>query len=163
MDLSPDDIISRLDLQPHPEGGYYKEYYRSELEIMPKGFKGARNVSTAIYFMLTENMFSAFHRIKSDEIWHHYLGGTAEIHILEPNGAYRIDRLGSGLELGNDLQVVVPANSWFASRLVPDDGFMLAGCTVAPGFDFRDFQLAERQELIEKFPGYRDIIETLTR
>jgi len=161
------EIISRLALISHPEGGYYKETYRSDLKISvhtsSSDGKSDRNISTAIYFLITQNSFSAFHRIKSDELWHHYDGGTLKIYVLHPEGEMEIIKLGKNISEGDKYQAVVPANTWFAS--IPEVGvdYVLAGCTVAPGFDFSDFELANRNDLCSKFPAHHLTIEKLTR
>ncbi len=165
MALTQHEIVSQLDLQPHPEGGFFKEVYRSAeaipAEALPADFEGPRNYSTSIYFMLTAQSFSAFHRIRQDEIWHFYLGQPIELHWLTPDGEHHEVRVGSNLSQGEALQVVVPAGAWFAARVLQD--FALVGCTVAPGFDFADFELAHRDKLIEEFPQHKDLIERFTR
>jgi len=159
-------LIDELGLLPHPEGGWYKEVYRASEEIgaagLPERFGGARSFSTSIYFLLAGDNFSAFHRIKSDELWHIYAGDGLTIHVIAPNGDYEGINLGNRLEAGETFQAVVPAGSWFASE--PNDGgYALVGCTVAPGFDFADFELAERDSLQQQFPEHRELIERLTR
>ena len=161
MDLI--NLISRLNLTPHPEGGYFSETYRAASSFVPDWDDHPRDLSTAIYFLLHRDTFSAFHRIRSDEIWHHYMGSTAEIHILHTDGGYELIVLGKDIEHGEVPQAVVPAGAWFASRVREGGDYFLAGCTVAPGFDFRDFELAERKELIERYPRYKDLIISLTR
>jgi uncharacterized protein len=157
--------IDKLNLLPHPEGGFYKETYRSAEQLaadaLPARYGGARNYSTAIYFLLRSQDKSVFHRIKSDEIWHHYQGDTLLIYVLTEKGL-DVLRLGCNPENGDQLQVVVPANCWFGARVEKPDTFTLAGCTVAPGFDFRDFEMATRTELINQFPLQEEIIVTLT-
>lgn len=157
-------LISILDLKPHPEGGFFKETYRSRENHKPPEslrIEGDRSISTAIYFMLRKGNFSAFHRIKQDEVWHHYLGGTIVIHSISPEGKYRKFGLGKNLEEGEKPQHVVPGGYWFASETL--DEYALAGCTVAPGFDFADFEMAERGELILAFPEHEREILRLTR
>jgi predicted cupin superfamily sugar epimerase len=158
--------IQALQMQPHPEGGFFRESYRSEQTMQapaPGGGSVQRNVCTAIYFLLEAGNFSAFHRIKSDEIWHFYAGQALEVLELLPDGELCCTRLGSDILRGEIPQYVVPADTWFASRVVDGGTFSLVGCTVAPGFDFADFQLARRQELLEIFPQHRQIITELTR
>ena len=149
--------IDHLDLSPHPEGGYYRVTYKSELPVATK--RGDRSASTAIYFLLHGRDFSAFHRIASDELWHFYAGSALVVHVIEPNGSY------SELHLGNDgvFQGVVRAGCWFASRLKDAASFALVGCTVAPGFDFADFELAARSDLVRAYPQHQRLIEELTR
>lgn len=158
--------IRQLQLHPHPEGGYYKEVYRST-GIIPKDclheFEDARNYATSIYFLLEQGNFSAFHKIKSDELWHFYAGDTLLIHVIEPNGNYHVIMLGSNLDKGETFQCVVPANAWFASEPAPDAAFALVGCTVSPGFDFADFEMAEKEMLRNMFPKQANIIERLCR
>lgn len=159
--------IERLKLQAHPEGGYFSETYRSEGDIpksvLPDGFTGSRSYSTAIYFLLPGSTFSAFHRIESDELWHFYDGNPLSIFYFDHNDTLREEVLGNDLERGQSLQVLVPAGVWFASRCHEPEGFTLAGCTVAPGFDFEDFTLARADDLLQRYPNDAEIIHTLTR
>ncbi len=157
--------IEKLGLLPHPEGGFYKEVYRSkdsiESEGLPERFAEKRDISTAIYYLLQAGDFSAFHRIKSDEIWHHYEGGLLEIVVIAPSGEFEKYLLGKE---GNALpMLIVPHNCWFAARPYGSCKYVLAGCTVAPGFDFLDFEMAEFQQLADKFPNQIELIKTLTR
>ena len=158
--------IKYLQLLPHPEGGYYKESYRSSgilsASCLP-AFGGDRSFSTAIYFLLEQGDFSAFHRIKSDECWHFYEGGTLLIHMLQQNGKYICKRLGKNLEDGEALQFVVPAGAWFASEPVVGASFALVGCTVAPGFDFEEFEMAKKESLLQEFPEHTSLINRLCR
>lgn len=155
--------IKHLQLLPHPEGGYYKEVYRSNAEThhLPTGFDGSRNFCTSIYFLLTSSDRSVFHRIKSDETWHFYSGSTLTIYVLDKNG-YKEIKVGNNPENGESLQVTIPANSWFGALVQPGGTFALTGCTVSPGFDFRDFEIAPRNLLLDLFPEYTDIIMKLT-
>lgn len=157
--------IHHLGLSPHPEGGYYRATYKSDLTIvrnaLPSGYQGDRSASTAIYFLLDEGNFSAFHRIASDEVWHFYTGSSLLVYVIDPEGNYFELHLGS--DEGEVFQAVVKAGSWFASRVRDAAGFALVGCTVAPGFDFADFELGVRSELIRTFPAHRKLIEELTR
>jgi hypothetical protein len=157
--------IHHLGLSPHPEGGYYRATYKSDLTIvrnaLPSGYQGDRSASTAIYFLLDEENFSAFHRIASDEVWHFYAGSSLVVYVIDPEGNYSELHLGS--DEGEVFQAVVKAGSWFASRVRDAARFALVGCTVAPGFDFADFELGVRSELIRAFPAHRKLIEELTR
>jgi predicted cupin superfamily sugar epimerase len=159
--------IDRLGLIPHPEGGYYRETYRSALtiarEALPPQFTGPRLVSTAIYFLLDGEDFSAFHRLRSDELWHFYAGNSLLVHVIEENGRHSEISIGSNPEAGESLQAAVKAGSWFASSVRDSSSFALAGCTVAPGFDFEDFELGRRSDLIGLYPQHRRLIEQLTR
>ena len=157
--------IDRLHLSPHPEGGHYRQTYRSDLTIvrsaLPSGFNGDRAASTAIYFLLDGRDFSAFHRIASDEVWHFYAGSSLVVYVIDPEGNYSELHLGS--DEGEEFQAVVKAGCWFASRVRDAAGFALVGCTVAPGFDFADFELATRSELMAAYPQHQKLIEELTR
>lgn len=160
-------LIQQYQLLPHPEGGYYKETYRSSETIpaaaLPARFNGNRSFSTAIYFLLEQGNFSAFHKIKSDECWHFYAGQTLLVHILHTNGELQTVKLGSNATEEELFQFVVPANCWFASEPAPGTEFSLTGCTVAPGFDFADFELAKAEELVKSFPFYSTLIRRLCR
>ena len=160
-------IVKQLQLLPHPEGGYYKETYRSNGEISPEAlgepFETTRNYSTCIYFLLTSENFSAFHRINQDEIWHFYDGSPLRLHIISKDGSYSHHLIGNRLSKGEEPQFVVNAGDWFAAEVVDSNAFTLLGCTVSPGFSFEDFELAKREELSAQFPTHRNIIEALTR
>ena len=153
--------IDHLNLLPPPEGGFYKETYRDPLSVINR--KGdERSASTGIYFMLTKGNFSAFHRIESDEMWHHYEGESLTVYVINDSSELIEIKLGKNLEKGEQLQAVVPAGNWFASR-VNQGNYSLVGCTVAPGFDFQDFEMADREKLIAEFPAHSEIITELTR
>ncbi len=167
MSAKLNEIIEKLDLQPHPEGGYFAETYRSELELPGSliGAHGPRQACTGIYFLIPAGEFSAFHRIKSDEMWHFYDGDPLLVHQIFSDGTYECHHLGSDVQR-QVYQAVVPAGAWFASEPDPEsreEGFSLVGCTVSPGFDFSDFELARRQELADEFPEHRALISRLTR
>jgi len=159
--------IEKLKLESHPEGGYFRQTYRSDL-ILPRGaltkqFTGDRVASTAIYFLLDGDNFSAFHRLRSDELWHFYAGSPLVVYVIDADGEYSEIVLGSDPDAGEVLQAVVKAGCWFASRVQDRNSFALVGCTVSPGFDFEDFELAKRAELAKSHPQHRKIIEQLTR
>ena len=162
-----DTLIQRHGLEPHPEGGWYKQTYKStELiaaETLPKRFGASRAFYTAIYFLLEKGNFSAFHRIKSDELWHFYYGDTLEVLEIDENGKLKITDLGNKIEEGDVFQYTVKANTWFGSRVKAGGSFSLVGCTVAPGFDFRDFEMGDRRRLQTEFPELKEIISTMTR
>lgn len=164
--INAQELIAKLELQPHPEGGYYRETYRSEGLIEgqnPTAFPAGRNFSTAIYFLLQGEDFSAFHRIRSDELWHFYAGVPLHIFIIDEQGTLSIITLGNNPEGGEVYQAVVPAGCWFASAPARPEGYALVGCTVAPGFDFGDFEMAVRAPLTDSFPQHKEIIRRLTR
>lgn len=159
-------LIDRLQMERHPEGGWFRETYRSGEAIsagaLPKWFKGGRAFSTAIYFLLEKGDVSALHRIKSDELWHFYSGTSLAIHVFGPGGGYRLMQLGADLDKGENYQVVVEVGCWFGAEVTGDGDYALVGCTVAPGFDFRDFELGKRQELLAEYPEHEELIRQLT-
>ena len=159
-------LKEKLDLQPHPEGGFYKETYRSEgiieNQALPESYQGDRNYSTCIYFMLISGNFSAFHRIHQDEIWHFYEGSPVELHTLSEQGEHKQHIIGSDVLEGEVPQLVVPGGHWFASKVIHPDHYSLVGCTVSPGFDFSDFELAVRSELTKTFPQHSGLIDAFT-
>jgi predicted cupin superfamily sugar epimerase len=159
--------IDKLQLIPHPEGGYYRQTYRAELtvdrEALPREFGGSRAVATAIYFLLEGTDFSAFHRLRSDEMWHFYAGGALVVHVIGEGGHHSEILLGSDAEAGEVFQVVVKAGCWFGSRVRDPGEFALVACTVSPGFDFADFELGKRDKLVRLYPQHLRLIEGLTR
>ncbi len=165
--LSINELVKHFDMLPHPEGGYYKETYRSNELIarnaLPQRFVGDRNFSTAIYFLLEKGNFSGFHKIQSDECWHFYAGQTLLIYVLHNNGELQIITLGNNIMNGEVFQAEVPAGCWFASEPAPNSEFSFVGCTVAPGFDFADFELAKAERLIADFSQYEALIKRLCR
>ncbi len=158
--------VEKLDLIEHPEGGYYKETYRSSTAInlsnVDQELSGKRNLATGIYFLLEKENFSAFHRIKSDELWHFYSGDPITIHMISEEGKYLAQDVGGDLEKGEVFQFLVPANTWFASEVKEGREYALVGCTVSFGFDFEDFEMAEKS-LIEKYPQHKEILNRLIR
>lgn len=159
-------LITYYHMLPHPEGGYYKETYRSPGMIAATalpGFNGDRHYSTAIYFLLQQGDFSAFHRIKSDECWHFYSGGPLNVYIIDEDGHLKTIKLGNNISAGETFQYVVPAGCWFASIPAEGAAFSFVGCTVSPGFDFQDFELAEREALTAQYPQHQAVISQLTR
>jgi uncharacterized protein len=164
MESRKKQLIKSLNLKPHPEGGYFSETYRSQGSIKQKSgeFPDGRNFSTAIYYLLGSEDISMFHRIKSDEVWHHYEGSSLSIHVILKDGSYQKLRLGKDYENSQQPQHVVPAGTWFGVTVDQSDSFALCGCTVSPGFDFQDFEMADRSSLLEKFPDHETIINQLT-
>jgi len=165
--MNVEEIKNALNLLPHPEGGFYRETYRSEMRVeakhLSKEISGQRNLSTAIYFLIEASNFSALHKIKSDEIWHFYSGDALEVIELDDAGNVRKTCVGADLQKGEHFQYTVKANTWFGSRVKEGGLFSLVGCTVAPGFDFQDFEMAKREDLLRKFPQHKAIIEEMTR
>jgi predicted cupin superfamily sugar epimerase len=155
------EIVERLGLQEHPEGGFYKETYRSN-QTIETDKNVYRNISTAIYFLLENENKSLFHRIKSDELWFFHQGEALEIVFIK-EGVLNTIILGNNLENGEVVQATIPANTWFASRVKNLKGYSLVSCTVAPGFDFADFELAKREDLINEFPNLKETIEKFTK
>lgn len=155
-----DELVKMYDLQPHPEGGYFKETYRATETLETQ--HGTRNHSTTIYFLIPEGKKSHLHRIKSDEVWHFYLGDPMTVVQISPKGVVQEIVLGSDIKNGQHLQHTVPAGYWFGSYPNPGSQYSFVGCTVAPGFDFADFEMAKRNELLNQYPQAKNIIERLT-
>lgn len=159
--------IEKLRLIPHPEGGFFREIYRSQGIIaqpsLPMRYNGGRAYATTIYYLLESKDFSTLHRLKSDEQWFHIDGSALTIHSIEPNGKYTAYNIGKNLDTGESPHAVVPAGCWFGGTVNDRNSFSLVGCVVAPGFHFDDFELAKRDELIKQFPHHASIIEKLTR
>jgi predicted cupin superfamily sugar epimerase len=153
------EIVESLGLTPHPEGGYFREIYRSG-EVCLRGTE-ERSVGTAIYFLLPGDTFSAFHKVRgSDEVWHYYAGAPLELYLIGSSGTYERKLLGSSIP--EELPVhIVPSSTLQAARSLGE--WTLAGCTVHPGFDFQDFEMPARKDLIQEFPELEDLIVQFTR
>ncbi len=160
-------IIEKLQLAAHPEGGYFKEVYRSddiiEKDFLPPRYNSPRAISTSIYYLLVGQQISHFHKLASDEIWHFYSGSPVIIHCIASDGNYSRIKLGSSLIDNYLFQHTIKLGTWFAAELEDKNSFALIGCTVAPGFDFEDFLLADRNNLIEQFPMHKNIIKRFTK
>jgi predicted cupin superfamily sugar epimerase len=169
--MTVDEIVRALALLPHPEGGFYRETYRAPLVLphaaIARTHPGDRSACTAIHFLVPRGSFSALHRIASDEVWHFYGGAPLEIVEIDPDGVLTTTRLGGDLARGERPQHVVPRGAWFGSRVLEGTeargDHALVGCTVAPGFDFADFELADREALTSLFPQHAALIGSLTR
>lgn len=165
MHLTAKSYIKQLQLKKHPEGGYFREVYRSaELilsEQLPARYKSLRNFSTSIYFLLEGKQFSAFHRLQSDELWHFYDGCPIIINIINQEGDLTMKKIGKKKDC--EFQIAIEKQSWFAAELEDKNSFALFGCTVSPGFEFDDFELGERNNLVRKFPLHTDLIKHLTK
>ena len=157
--------IKQLQLKKHPEGGYFKEVYRAGEIILPshlpKRYKTYRNFSTSIYFLLEGKQFSAFHLLRSDELWHFYDGCKVLLYIIDQKGKLTIKKLGRSKDC--ELQLTIEKQNWFAAEVENKKSFSLFGCTVSPGFEFDDFELGKRKKLINKFPHHKTLITRLTK
>lgn len=165
MNPTAKSLIQKMGLIPHPEGGYFKEIYRSSDIVIPMGMPDnyKRVASTSIYYLLCDNQFSAWHKLKSDEIWHFYHGSPLTIYLLNKDGELATHKLGDPTTIKDaHFQVVITANQWFAAQ--PDDphSYTLIGCTVAPGFEFEDFELANRDKLNAMYPAHTTLIKKFT-
>ncbi len=156
--------IQKLELQKHPEGGYYREIYRSAEMITTEypGRRKKRNYSTSIYFLLDGKQVSKFHKLRSDELWHFYDGSSVLIHIIDENGNYKKIIVGKNISSGDVYQTVIKKNCWFAAEVIDKKSFALVGCTVSPGFDFSDFEFGDRESLINKYPDLKSLIIQFT-
>jgi hypothetical protein len=166
--MTADDLKAFLGLQPLPEeGGFYAETYRAAFhlapDVLPPGFIVERSLATAIFYLLTPDTFSAMHRLPGDEIYHFYLGDPVELLQLHPNGQGEVITLGQDLRCGMRLQHVVPGGVWQGSRLTEGGAWALLGTTMAPGFDFADYEGGDRASLAARFPDFADWITALTR
>jgi uncharacterized protein len=164
--ITAEDLIRRLNLIPHPEGGYYRETYRCP-EKLPRTalaarYDSARAAGTAIYYVLTAETYSRLHRLRSDEIYHFYLGDPVTMLHLCPDGTTRELVLGSNILRGELSQVVIPRDVWQGSFVCPGGRFALLGATVAPGFDFADYEAGERADLLRRYPAQKELITRLT-
>ena len=158
--------VEKYRMQKHPEGGYFTETYRSAENIskdaLPSRFSGDRSFSTGIYFLLENHHFSALHRIQADEMWHFYAGGPLNVYVIHIDGRLEIIQLGANPDNGEVFHAVVPAGTWFGSKPASESTYSLVGCTVAPGFDFADFELAEQADLLTTYPQHEQVIRLLT-
>lgn len=162
--LTAQDVIRLLDLKPLTiEGGYFRETYRAPEQLGFKGYQGFRNLSTAIYYLLTPETFSQMHRVPGMELFHFYLGDPVEMHQIAPDGAGERIVMGGDIASGMNLQHVVPGGYWQGARLRPRGNFALMGTTMSPGFDYADYETATRQELLRMFPQHSEVISVLTR
>ena len=153
--------IKKLELVRHIEGGFYRQIYASKKQCQEHG---NRNLATCIFYLLDGNDFSAFHKINGDEIWHFLIGGSLNIYIFnEKDSKLKIVKLGKDLDKGENLQVIINEGNWFAAEVNDKSAFTLVGCTVIPGFEFKNFKLAEKKSLLLKFPSYKWIIEKLAK
>jgi uncharacterized protein len=148
MDIPLSSLIEKLQLKEHPEGGYYRETFRSDRQVHTES--GPRSSSTAIYYLLPSTDFSGWHRVKSDEVWHHYRGQALRLHLLDESG-YRSVQLGKALNPEQQHQFVVQAGCWQAAEVI-GKGYTLCGCTVAPGFDFADFEMGTQEGMLAEYP-----------
>lgn len=158
--------IDKLDLQIHPEGGFYKEIYRSKEFVknlsLPDRFDINHSFSTSIYFLLNQSQISALHKLRADEIWYFHKGSPLIIHVISPQGKYYKSVLGLDLDSGEKPQAVIPYNHWFCAELMDKSTYTLISCSVSPGFEFSDFELGSRKKLIHDFPQHENLILRMT-
>lgn len=155
--------IKKLKLDKHPEGGYFTNTYISDKKIDLRDYDGFRYSCTAIYYLLTGNQFASFHVMKSDEIWHFYSGSSLTLHIIDSKGLMNKILVGPNLDEGEMFQVIVKSGCWFAASINEKKSYSLVGCTVSPGFDYRDWKIGNRKILSEKYPQHKRIIEKYTK
>lgn len=157
-------LIKHFNLKPHPEGGYYREIYRSDeiIKSLPERYNGNRSISTSIYFLLKGQQVSKLHKLKSDEIWHFYEGSSVKIYTLSDKGDLTEIILGRNISEGEVFQVIIKREHWFCAEAIDKNSFSFVGCTVAPGFNFDDFSLAEKEILLQKFPEHKFLIKHFT-
>lgn len=153
--------VRKLSLQEHPEGGYFRQTFKSDRQFALPGYDGPRSAGTAIYYLLKSGQFSAFHRVKSDEIWHFYAGSALALHVIDSRGGLKKVLLGR--RQGQVFQAAVRAGSWFAASVARSNSYSLVGCTVAPGFEYQDWELGDREALLREYPRHKKIIGKYTR
>jgi uncharacterized protein len=160
------DWVKALKLAPHPEGGFYREIHRSPHRVQrvsPNGDPSTlRQASTCIYYLLEGDQVSKLHRLDSEETWHFHLGEPLSLFLLYPDGRLEEKRLGPDIESGESLFAIIPDGIWFGARLPRVQGFSLVTCTVSPGFEFQDFEIATGERLLETFPEHKEIIQMLS-
>ncbi|MGB3290285.1 MAG: cupin domain-containing protein [Burkholderiaceae bacterium] len=162
MDSQVQRLIRQFGLSPHPEGGHYAETYRSGERVVRGASGTQRSASTAIYYLLHDGAYSAWHRIASDEVWHFYAGHPLDVHVLMPDGEALTHRLGNALQSPDaSFQAVVPAGCWFAAELADPASYAFVGCTVAPGFEFSEFELADADALLAAYPRHASLVQRL--
>lgn len=165
--MNAQEYIKKLNLIPHPEGGYYREIYRAEgivsQQNLPMRYNGGRAYSTSIYYLLESGDVSSLHRLASDEQWFHIDGSALTIHSITPDGTYTQHAIGKNLDNGESPYAVVRHGCWFGGTVDSLDSFTLVGCVVSPGFNFDDFELAKKDQLIRQFPRHKALIEQITR
>ena len=165
--MNADELVELLGLTPHPEGGFFRETYRAGCELpvgsLPSVYTGPRSAGTAIYYLLRDGAFSALYRVHGEEMFHFYLGDPVEMLQLHEGGEGEVIVLGTDIHAGMTPQVLVPAGVWQGSRLLSGGSFALLGTTMSPGFDFSDFELGRREELLKSHPAFNHRILELTR
>ena len=155
--------IQELNLKPHPEGGFFAETYRSGIEVnqkeLPRGFSGNRRLATSIYYLLRSGEISRLHRLRSDEIWYYHYGSSLKLILIDKEGKKKSRILGPRVDKAEHLQVLIPAGTIFAAEILESNSYSLFGCVVAPGFDFADFELFEKDDMLQAYPNLSDVIE----
>ncbi|MFP4690955.1 MAG: cupin domain-containing protein [Bacteroidales bacterium] len=163
--LTADYFVERLRMEPHPEGGFYKEIYQSPIAIdnicLPPGFEGNRKLSSTIYFLLKAGQVSQLHKLRSDEVWFFHYGSPLEMHLVDERGSHVVKRLGLNPEKGESPQLPVPADMIFGARPSEKSGFTLVSTMVSPGFEFRDFELFKTEDVCKMFPHLRDTLSEI--
>ena len=156
-------LIKQLNLSPHPEGGFFKELYRSTIRMtpgqLPYGYKSERRLATSIYYLLVKYQYSKFHRIRSDELWYFHKGSSLKIYEIDKEGNKHLHFLGINIDKGEKPQVLIPAGNVFAAELMDKDTFGLFGCMVSPGFDYADFELFEENDLSNTYPEHSELFQ----
>ena len=158
--------IKELKLKPHPEGGHYIETYKSQVyssENEVAQCKNRRQCTSLIYYLLNKEECSAFHHLQSDEIWLFHSGASLSLYLIEPSGNLLVEKLGSKVGQGENLQVFVPANTWFAAELNQKNRYSIMNCLVSPGFEWNEFELAEKEQLVREFPKHIALINRLCK
>lgn len=154
-------LITQMGLLPHPEGGYYKEVYRSENTVLRPASTEAKQACTSIYYLLEGSDYSGFHRLLSDELWYFHKGSPLHIHVIAEDGSYAVHELSD--TASGSFSIAIKAGQWFASEIPSKSGYILVSCVVAPGFDFAEFEMARKEQLTEQYPQHSQIISKMCR
>lgn len=164
--ISAEQWIRELKLKPHPEGGFYSETYRSGLSVgkkdLPVGFAGSRRLTTSIYYLLRSGEISKLHRLRADEIWYYHYGSSLKLILIDQEGRKQSKILGPRIEKAESLQILIPAGTIFGAEILEDNSYSLFGCVVSPGFEFDDFEMFSREDLLQAYPKLSDLIERMT-
>jgi uncharacterized protein len=155
--------IQHLDLKPHPEGGFFKEVYRSSIGVskddLPIGYKSSRRLSTSIYYLLRSGDISKMHRLKSDELWFFHFGSPLKVILIDPEGKKHTKILGNNPEKAEYFHILIPAGNIFAAEVMEPDFYSVISCVVSPGFEYDDFEMFEKDDLIQAYPKHTDLFE----
>ena len=159
-------VIERLNLLPHPEGGYYRRNWQSQLQAEAKDATGKsvhpiRSIGSSILYLLPSNEVCAWHRVACDEMWHYYNGSGLKMYLLNSFTGLSEHSLGMDIEKGQLPQLIIPRNTWFCGEVLDNEAYSFCGCTLWPSFSYADFELAEQHKLLDEFPAHKELINRI--